>query len=735
MNSNQPDRETEPVDQLSAAESAALDALIDEVVSGKTPPNFGDSILKRLHVQTSATESDNTLIHAAGSPGLDVQIRSVSRSDHRAARRRRRRSRWIAAAGLATAASLIAFLWKPAVLNSVLENLAVQNPNADSSIALSNAMPAGVKEPLVAPEPAVDAGIAATRADSESVASSDDTDSGPMVAVMESESLDTASKDLVAGLQTTDNARVILDSIADANADAAEDMRSLLDTDGLPGVDRSRDHLLQRPPLPVKLVSKRIDRDLQNYWNSAGVEPTPNAGVQDVVDRLSTALGVAVPPSVLENHQSVSAWLSDRKVSTAIAETWLQQVTGGGLFNVPPKMQNRLKWGVAHRFRNTSSFDVHLISLLRGNNELSSAFYTAMLAGDHLPNATADATDPDLVANLAALTMNTDVSCTRCHDSMVGHGHGMEDYWGFAAVLSGGLKPSGAKLERAETESLKAAFYEDKDRKGRMAQPAISPRWIAADAANSSPAEPQETAKLQSISAWSLALRGSRPLAGGIVNSLWKLVHGRPLRGAVAHPMTAPMSDELLKLENDLAEDLIRSGFDINRTLSMILMSPTTRRSVSGSLRDVWATDHSEAHRKAVVFAGSLPVTKPIAMSVKVRQSMLAIGGLRISTGDQLLGQLAQPDSLNAPGARKAAVKKPDASKTLPWDFPDSADAMPVPWLGSVKGLETKIRHLCFLAGHDKVPRAVTRAAGMMEKAGVDEATLLHRVWWIAQGR
>ena len=261
------------------------------------------------------------------------------------------------------------------------------------------------------------------------------------------------------------------------------------------------------------------------------------------------------------------------------------------------------------------------------------------------------------------------------------------------------------------------------DRRRAAAQPGVPSRWLV-DA--ESTLESQFDTQVDSLKGFAASLRGSRPLAMGIVNSMWKLVHGRPLSGQVSHPMSAPMSDELLKIERDLVGDLMRSGFDINRTLTLILMSPTTRRSVPDSLRDVWATDQSDAHQKTIAFAGSLPVRIPLSLASKLDQSLRAIGA-KLSTGnDELLAQIGSDGQSNGGNTQ---------ASTLAWDFPDRADSMPVQWLQSVDGTDARIEHLCYLAGMDQVPASIDQAAGAMRKSGLDEATLLHRIWWLAQSR
>ncbi|KAA1261796.1 hypothetical protein LF1_43560 [Rubripirellula obstinata] len=648
-------------DELTPQESVALDALLSESVGGKVPPEFKDAILQKYHAGSAVDDA------------MKVAVTPVSRSQRQSERRRKSRRKLATLSALAIAGSLAAFFWVRPDLSFVKDFTVAQTQVPQPSVA-----PPNVPAPEIAAssEPTVvaDAMLVERQPDEK--------------------------------FEQEDSAKPAKSAIV-LNGEQ-EDKSGAGPRESLPAEPK-----LREPPHSVKLVSRNIEKDFKAYWKSAGVQPTDEANPAEVAERLSAALGIKVPVSALANHDAAANWLLNKDVGKAIAGTWWNQVTDGNFATLPADAQNRLQSGFARHLEPNSYFNGYLYRLISRTDTASNNFYTSMVPAD------GDATHPDMIANLASLTMNLDVSCTRCHDSMIGGNHGQKDYWGFAAAIDRGLRKSGGKLVRVENKPAKDVFYETMDRRGEATKPGVPVRWLGGDSSRS-----ESTAKLDSIASWSNSLKGSPALAEGIVNSVWELVHGRPLSGQAAHPMSAPMSDDLLKVQKDLVDDLVRSGFDIRRTLALVMMSPTTRRGTPESLRDVWATDQSESHKKVIAFAGALPPSKAVPMLAKVDQSMRAIGSVMSMDGRSLLAQI---------GEGGTSTKRPQTIKALAWDFPDQADELPVQWLQSVQSMNAKIAHMCYLAGLEQVPQPIRRAADAMQKAGVDEPTLLHRVWWMAK--
>ena len=204
------------------------------------------------------------------------------------------------------------------------------------------------------------------------------------------------------------------------------------------------------------------------------------------------------------------------------------------------------------------------------------------------------------------------------------------------------------------------------------------------------------------------------------------MVHGTPLHTRVVDPLSPPTSDSLIALEDRLSNELRASHFDLGRTLSLILHSPTTRRSVPKSLRDVWARDRSQAHQAVVAFAGATPKTESLPLHRRVDQVLRSIGGKFPASGKELLAQVH-------PSGQQSSRKRPASENGFSWDFPDQADEFPVAWLSILDHQEDQIKHLCYLAGHNLVPKFVEESAIAMQNANVEERTMLHRIGWLLQ--
>jgi hypothetical protein len=673
---------------LTPQESMAMDALLDECVGGKTPPEFKEVILKKYHHESTHDDP------------IPVAVTTVSRSQRQSQRRRRSRRKWASMWGLVIAGSLAAFFFfRPD--QRFHQDVAVAKTKvvrpSDSNLNASTPKVSGATDALQNPVKPSNAAVAAEldRTELQGIKNQSRT--------LSSSPLSISTPD-----NQTPRGQVMPTPSVMALDEPKEEIQDL-------------DHRVQTPapkmtprrPSPLKLVSRDIESDFIKYWKSAGVEPTAEADPSEVATRLSAALGVKVPASALSSHEAAANWLLDKQVGLAIAKTWWNQVTRGNFASLPADAQNRLQSGFARHLQPNRFFNRYLFRLISRTDSGSNDFYASMVP----PGS--DATHPDMIASLASLTMNKNVSCTRCHDSMVGGNYGQREYWGFAAVIDRGLRKASGKLVRVENESAKEIFYETSDRRGEVTKPDVPDRWLGIESSAS-----LSNVRFDSISRWSSELKQSPILAEGIVNSIWKLVHGRPIIGQAAHPMSAPMSDELLNVQKNLVDDLIRSGFDLRRTLAIVMLSPTNRRSTPESLRDVWATDQSESHKKVVAFAGALPTTQAMPLLTKLDQSMRAIGSVMSVDGRTLLAQI---------GEDGAVAKQRKVPQTLAWDFPDQADSLPVQWLQSVKGVDAKVAHLCYLAGHEQVPKPIRHAANAMRKAKVDAPTLLHRVWWMAK--
>jgi hypothetical protein len=464
---------------------------------------------------------------------------------------------------------------------------------------------------------------------------------------------------------------------------------------------------------PITLVAKRVDTELESYWDAIGMQPTAQSTDEQFVARLTALLGTEIAVESLDDAEALRAELLKPAASRFVAERWLGQVTDGGIMRIDAEARGRLADEIAASFRARQRLDVVLANWISGDSQHTADWYSAMSA----------AGSDTMVHRLASLSMNVDLRCTRCHDAKIEGSGRQEDYWSFAAFVRRGVhRARDGKWTVGTNNSAKPVFYELPDGRQRMVQAVVPSAWLSV-------ADDQPVAEVQQ---WARQIVGSRELAHGVVNSLWKLVHGRPLHGGVVDTISAPHHESLDQMETGLVDDLLQSNFDIARTLALVIHSPAARRSVPEPLRADNALLASDADLRAArdvvnAFAGALPMRAKPAMNKRIdlamRSSTGAIQSIRNSNTIN-----AQADGKESPGKTRPTKRSDDGDS----GFPTKVTDLPVQWLSSVKGYQNRVDHLGYLAGFNGVPNEVRQAADAMQQAEeIDEALALHRVWWL----
>ena len=461
---------------------------------------------------------------------------------------------------------------------------------------------------------------------------------------------------------------------------------------------------------PVQLVSRAVDADFRSYWNSVGVTPSTTKEAEEVSERMRERLDVILPVAAIGDVELIRHIIAEDGNATKIATRWLGQVTEGGIARLEEKQRQRLIGEFALSLQGQRRFDETLSGWLGGEGEAASDWYSAVSVGGQ--NA--------MARRLASVTMGVDLRCTRCHDSFVEGSGRQQDYWSFAALLRRDLRrQEGTYVVRDGSEGGADVFYDLPDGRQRLADAGIPERWLPS--ADSSPT---------TLRQWATSLKGREELARGVVNSLWALVHGRPLHGSVIDTITAPHDVALTSLERRLIEDLLDSGFDVGRTLALVIDSPATSRSVPTELQGDSLFAAAATSRQAVgAFAIAAPKISPLSANERLNVALRSVGGKldSLPDGQKLLAQL---------GEAGTAARSNSSARTgneLPADYPTRVASLPVDWLASLKDPESQWEHLGYLAGRSDLPESVRETAELMRKAGVSEELLLHRVWWLLQ--
>ena len=459
----------------------------------------------------------------------------------------------------------------------------------------------------------------------------------------------------------------------------------------------------------IHLVSQRVSSDLEAYWRTIGVTPAEPKSADATATALRRRLGVELAPETLAGAEGIRVALAQPANAWAVARGWLRQITEGGLDALTPERRRMLVEPLAASVSGRLRFDSLLAYWLSVPGEPSTAWYTAMAHGGR----------SDLVRRTAALTMNVDLRCTRCHDAYIEGNGRQRDYWNFHALLRRKVGSDGGVWKlAADRRDIGETFFDLPDGRRQVAEPAVAEDWL----------DRPDATSLESVAAWAEHLLGSEQLATGVVNSLWELVYGRPLRGRVVDTVSAPYDDTLDQLEQRLAEDLIASGFDIGRTLSLIIASPATDRSVPESFLENgrFAADE-QAVQAAWAFAAATQPRKRLGLGQRLDLVMRSVGGDlgQVDPGRSVLAQAT------GSGEESRAAGGVDGGVEAPSDYPIHAETLPVQWLGSIDDLDAQVEHLAYLSGQTAVPSRILEAARAMEEAGVKRELLLRRVWWL----
>ncbi len=471
---------------------------------------------------------------------------------------------------------------------------------------------------------------------------------------------------------------------------------------------------LRQPLEAVTLVSKQFESELIEYWSAIGIEPAAEAERNEVVSRLAANLGVELPAEAVSDSERLMAEFARADVAGKVASRWMQQISDRGLGRVEQQAREQLSKDLAACLEGNQPFDRTVARWIDGRSSQSSAFYAAISHGD----------SGAMARRLAALTMNVDLRCIRCHDAKIDGNGRQGDYWSFAALLTRGVArdADGHVTIDPEPAKTKPVFYELADGRQRLAEPAVANDWIGVSSDDT----------VDTVALWAERLTGSEAMARGAVNSLWQLVHGQPLRGRVVDPITAPHNDALDRIEDQLVQDLLSSRFNVARTLSLIIASPATRRGVPTSLLPENALVVSEAERQEAMeavnaFAAALPRHSELSLAQRVDQAIRAVGGKLDQDGRPFVAQLGDGDAKQSADA--AANNKP-----LAVDFPVRGESLPVQWLTLINDEQVQIDHLGYLAGKRRLPQSVQDAiTAMRADQEVSKELLLNRVWWLVR--
>jgi hypothetical protein len=477
-----------------------------------------------------------------------------------------------------------------------------------------------------------------------------------------------------------------------------------------------------KPPVaePLTLVSTSLTNHLQRYWNRVGVQPTEMLPADMIASRLADKLHLKVPPSAIGDSQAMLNSLAQPNNTEALAVQILAAISSRRAESLTRQSDQTMIKQIAVTLRSGSGFDELLASWFvpvpeqplpkatttdnpNDSDSNSMASFGALLQplGNH-----------EAIVTTAAVTLGADLRCQRCHDIPHGNTRGLttqHDYWQLAANISPWLNRN--------PNSPTGWFYDTLDGRRRLAQSNTN-------------------------SNWSQALLGSRPLAEGLIGAMWKMVHGRPLESSPYDLAGSASDTDLRQLHNDLANDLIASDFNLLRTISLMLTDSIVGRSTPAAMtptglltasNDDWMQAVSTIESFAAAPPDALPSSRGERMRL-VQQSDLP----RTGSADGAAAVLAQPlgtsesDTYDGSQPRKRSpIPQAKLSPAMLAGLPLRATIVMPAWIVELPDFDSRLVHIAHLAGLGDVPNEARELAGQMQEAGVEEALILQRIWWI----
>lgn len=469
------------------------------------------------------------------------------------------------------------------------------------------------------------------------------------------------------------------------------------------------------PVLPIATVAAKSDATARQYWNNLGITPTPDAPADQVASRLKERLGIELSAESLSDPQRLRDFLAQASNANQIATRWLAVTTSTPIPMIAHEDNQSLIQELAAGVSGNARLDTTLVSLIDGTNKQSDRWYATIGRGGM----------ENIAKHLASISINADVRCVRCHDSHIGRSGTQDDYWSFVALVRSVISRENDRWVVADKPRAFDQFYELLDGRQQVAEPKVSGYLLQSDRG------------ITDFQKWTQTLAGSNVLAESMVDSLWKLVHGRPLRPSPVDAFAPPVDNRLNELHQLLAQDLKANQFDVARTLALIISSPMTNRSTPEALQGnalLTTTDQQRANALELVGAFAASIESPrSSLNQRVDVAMRRIGSsLSAGESDTVLAQPIVEIPLDPNSRTRPNDSQPVVSFTqqLSVDFPGNDSSLPVSWLRTIEDFDLQVQHLAYLSGRNTVSPEISDAAKRLRESS-DRETALSRIWWI----
>lgn len=691
--SSPPRTSDESADSIpNGSDDAALDLFLAEVNGGPSPPDLQRQILSRFHAEQSSSAKSTEAV------GIVDQILRPNLLDRRSSRSRFGGRRVLSVlAGVAAVLLLgLGVAWKFRQDHSA----AVINSQSNADVIADISTPS---RPLVPPT------VPPIKLAESAVASSTVAAPNKIIELDPSADEIVASLDIETGALTEQKTR----TVAGQNIANDDPSSGVVSVDSLADGPAFERELLLTPSRfnDLNLVQSQMNSLLKKYWKSAGVTPTGYVDRTVLLDRLQVLANI--PPSrflssrtkdlmsVAIGEQPIDAnrlhrEFTDSSIARALSERWLKTI-----FNIDGNDK------LTEQKNFTAMVDEFAVAI--GDDRPVDHLVAEWIADSGnaihgLPNR--NGSNSADVARIAQLTLDADVRCSRCHDDRSGRHVSLSNYWSLAAVL----QPHDDDL-----------FFETPDSRQQMANPVLPSIWTES---------PNEVSDRDSFAASRI---GSQRLAAGLVDSIWTMVHGRPLSPSIIDFDTVSDDDQLRKLRSSLVDDLVSSGFQIRRTFAVVFASPVLLLSTANETQQAFDAKARELSKRQIetfaAFDPSSTSSSGPSQSDRVAYHQ-SISSDSLSTGGpELLAQIDYgSDKYSRPRSDDSFA---DQLQTLFWDYPIESDTIQPTWLLSISDPQQQSQHLAYLDGRDELPKPIQMADDQMRRGDVSDGLRLQRLWWL----
>lgn len=464
--------------------------------------------------------------------------------------------------------------------------------------------------------------------------------------------------------------------------------------------------------LPLTLVSTSLADHLNHYWDRVGVKPAKQLPPEVTAQRLSDRLRVQITPEAIGESQVMLSLLMQKENAKLLAGPVLAAISSRPNVSLTRPVDQQMMREVAKQLLEGRGFDRLVASwFVKVNAAPENVGDQSAPAVVSMGSLLSPLTQHEAVVSTGSLVLGNDMRCARCHDLPASGGNAVgsqHEYWQFAASLAPWLeqKPNGPS----------GWFYDTLDGRRRLA-------------------ETRDSFDL------SQHLVGSRPLASGLVDAMWKMVHGRPLTSTPYDLSGSADDSDLQQLRHDLADDLIANDFNLSRTISLIMTDPVVGRSTPDAMTPSGLlTASADEWIGAVMAVESFAAAPPASLpSSRIDRMNLVLSELpntgSIDSASKLLAQPLISQDLGSsvlPGPQKfLPTEMPKPSPATVAGLPVRATIVMPAWMDKLPGFDNRLEHIANLAGLSEVPEEVQVLATQMRVAGLDETLTLQRIWWI----